>query len=59
VWVRRSLDGVEKLHVGDVIDIDLFLQDNGQAFPVQLDGEDGRREGELAYCRLPLVQGGF
>jgi hypothetical protein len=50
---------VEKLHVGDVIDIDLFLQDNGQAFPVQLDGEDGRREGELAYCRLPLVQGGF
>lgn len=52
--VRRGLDGVQELHSADVIDVDLLFQHDDKSLPVQLDSEDGSREGEFAYRRLAL-----
>ncbi len=52
--IRRGLDGVEKLHVADIIEIDLLLQHHGETLSVQAHGKNGGREGELAYCRFSL-----
>ena len=53
-WVRRRLDHVEESHVGDVVDVYLDFEDDDERLAVELDGEDGGREEELADHRLPL-----
>lgn len=45
---------MKELHVADVVEVNLVLEDNGQSLPVQPDGEDGGRKGELADGRLSL-----
>ena len=57
-WVRRRLDHVEESHVGDVVDVYLDFEDDDERLAVELDGEDGGREEELAYHGLPLFVGG-
>lgn len=47
---------MEELHVADVVDIDLLLQNYYEALPVKLNGEDGRGKGELADGGLSLLQ---
>ena len=46
--VRRGGYRVEKGHVTDVVQVDLLLEDDGESFAVQSDGEDGGGKGELA-----------
>ena len=43
-WIWHCLDDVNKLHVRDIVDVDLNLQDNDEHLPVKLDSEDGRGE---------------
>ena len=52
--IRGGLDGVEQLHVTDVIQIDLFLEHDGQSLAVEPYGEDRGWKGQLADGRLPL-----
>ena len=54
VGVRARLDLVEQFHVGNVVNVDPLFEDDDQSPPVQLDGEDGRRERQLADGRLAL-----
>lgn len=49
VGVRGCGYGINEAHVGDVVEIDFGFEDDGESFPVQTYGEDGGREGELAY----------
>ena len=46
---------MEELHVADVVEVYLILEDNRQSLPVQPDSKNGGRECELADGRLPLV----
>lgn len=52
--IERRLNLVQQLHIADVVDVDPLLKDNDESPPVELDGEDGRRELELADGRLSL-----
>ena len=38
--VRVGVDGLEELHVGDVVDVNVLFEDHDEAFPVQFYGED-------------------
>lgn len=53
-WIRTRLDRVQKLHRADVVDVDLLLEYDDHAFPVELDSEDAGREEQLADGRLTL-----
>lgn len=52
--IRRRLDHMLQPHIRDVVDVDLVLQHDDQGLPVELYGENGRREEELADHTLPL-----
>ena len=52
--VGRGFNGVEKLHITDIVEIDLIFQYHDQAFAIESDGENGGGKGEFTYCRLPL-----
>ena len=54
IWNWCRLNYVEKLHIGDVVDVDLNLEDDDERLPVELDGENRGREEKLADHRLPL-----
>lgn len=45
---------MKQLHIADVVEVYLVLEDNRQSLPVEPDGEDGGRKGELADGRLSL-----
>ena len=57
IGVGRGLDYVQELHVRDIVDVDLDLEDDDERLAVELDGEDGGGEEELANHRLPLKIG--
>jgi hypothetical protein len=46
---------VKQLHVADIVDVDPLLQHDDEPPSVQLDGENGGREGELADGGLALL----
>ena len=48
IGVGGGVDGVDEAHVADVVEVDLLLEDDGESFAVQSDGEDGGGEGEFA-----------
>jgi hypothetical protein len=52
--VRARLNRVQQLHVRNVVDVDFLLEHDDEPPPVELDGEDRRREEQLADGRLPL-----
>ena len=54
VGVGCCLDYVQELHVRDVVDVDLDLEDDDERLAGKLDGEDGGGEEELANHRWPL-----
>ena len=54
VRIGCCLDDMEELHVGDVVDVYLDLEDDDEGLAVELDGEDGGGEEELAYHGLSL-----
>jgi len=54
VRVGRRLLSPEHLHVADVVDVELRLQDYYQSLPVQPHGQDRRAEGHFAYRGVPL-----
>ena len=54
IWIWCRLNYVEKLHIGDVINVDLNLEDDDERLPVELDGENRGREEKLADHRLSL-----
>lgn len=39
---------MKELHVANVVEVYLVLEDDRQSLPVQPDGEDGGRKGKLA-----------
>ena len=45
---------MQKLHGGDIVDVDLGLEDYNQSFPVHLDGQHRGRKDQLAYRALAL-----
>lgn len=54
--VRTRLNLVQELHIGDIVDVDALLEDNDQPPSVELDGEDGGWECQLADGRLALFE---
>ncbi len=59
VWVGGRLYYVQELHIRDVVDVDLDLEDDNERLAVELDGENGGGEEELANHGLPLFRGGM
>lgn len=53
--VRTRLNLVQELHVGDVVHVDTLLQDDDQSPSIELDGEDGGGERQLANGGLALL----
>ena len=53
-WVWGCLDDVLEAHVGDVVYVYLVLEDDDECLAVELDGEDGGGEEELADHGLAL-----
>ena len=53
-WVGGCLDDVLEAHVGDVVYVYLVLEDDDEGLAVELDGEDGGGEEELADHGLAL-----
>lgn len=45
---------MKELHVANVVEVYLVLEDDRQSLPVQPDSEDGGRKGKLADSRLSL-----
>lgn len=45
--VRGGRYGVQEAHVADVVDVDLLLEDYGEALAIEADGLDGGGESEL------------
>ena len=41
VRIGCCLDDMEELHVGDVVDVYLDLEDDDEGLAIELDGEDG------------------
>lgn len=54
--VRRSRNDIEESHVGDVVQVNLFLENYGQAPSVEAHGKHGGAEGQFANDGSPLVQ---
>jgi uncharacterized membrane protein len=52
--IGARLDGVEELHVCDIVDIDLVLYDDNEPPPVKLHGKYRGGKRELADGRLSL-----
>jgi hypothetical protein len=46
--IRRRGNGGKQFHVANVVHVDLVLEHDDEPFPVEPDGENGGREGELA-----------
>lgn len=47
IW--GGFDGMEEFHVANVVKVDLVLQNDNQALPVQSYGKNRGWEGEFAY----------
>ena len=45
---------MQETHVGDIVYVDLGFEHNDQSLSIELDGQDGRREEQLANHRLSL-----
>ena len=43
-WIWCCLNDMNKLHVQDIVDVDLNLQDNDKHLLVKLDSKDGNEE---------------
>ena len=54
VGVGGGLDGIQQLHVADIIQVDLVLQNHHEPFSIQANRQDRGWEGELAYRRMSL-----
>ena len=44
------VNGMEKLHIGNIVNVNMLFQHDDQPLPVELDGENGRDKGEFYYC---------
>ena len=53
--VGTCFDGMQQLHIADVVDIDLVLEYHDKSLPVEFDREDSCWKGELADGRLALL----
>jgi hypothetical protein len=54
IRVGRRLLRLEHLHVADVVHVELRLEHDDQALPVEPHRQDRRAEGHLADGRVPL-----
>lgn len=52
--IRACFDGVQELHVADIVDVNLILEHHDQALAVEFDREDGRGKSELTDGGLAL-----
>lgn len=57
LWVRAGLDCVQKLHVTDIVDVDLLLKNDHQSSAIKFDAKYRSGEEQLANRRLPLEKG--
>lgn len=61
IWIGRSLDRMQNLHVCNVINVDVILQNDNQSFPIHFDRQNSRHEIQFTNSRLslPLHGGNF
>lgn len=56
VWVWCRLYNVHKPHIRDVVNVDLYFEDDDEGFPVHLHGKNGGGEEEFTDHGLSLIE---
>lgn len=56
IWIGTGINGVQQLHVANIVNVNMFLQHYNESFPIQLDAQNSGGKGEFANGRLTLQE---
>ena len=48
-WIRTGINGMEQFHVTDIVNEDLFFENDNQSTAIHFDGENRGWKCEFAY----------